>query len=781
MTTYVRYGSVLVASSIVITGVLWTGRESQAVRGEDVAALLSGVEERKIALFIPAVTNAPFVTSSNTLPANILWQKIYTEAQSAARDLAAKPTGKPGLFWIQPDTMPASGEVVAGGVGGWTHTVNAETGDYYYSPSVTDQIYTGLASTDSRVWRTGINYVRNTYPYLPVPHLFFPNTRYYSINTNGCAMWPSGNWWTETLGNDHTNVYAFWCEKFTAEISNAFVAVSSPAPKFTVSTNLLEVPNNWNGGGAGLGVSSADTNTVNANSAIVTLTSSGKSPTEFVVTDVAAATRAWFTCNVSALVIPEGSDGQVDFVLRSSLLIEEVPFATCSVTPGFSLIAYPAPFTPVNKTLGALIRVQADEDSDTKNKVGILTFTGIGSPYAKTVMALVKVDNDSTTNNGVMVDKSLVEVAKSGASENVEVNVYPPTSDYEMGIRFDKSIRTKALDETSAILNGLRSTAYVIDLATHPEALEWSSCTRYIRTGDPASASSDSESEWTYSASDEVTRLQAAYAAAAVSTNTASPVFSSGLVLFNIGGSFSTRCMKNFADTDTPQYTYSGFHDSTLTTTRYSLSGCRVRSYPSAWALQNGYVTRIRIYGIFDGQLASFFYRFAYPDIDSQYGSSDASLFHSDPYDGFFVGHETTPANFYDGKAFGTGISIGEHSTPVLRNTFSNQDTVSLTFVPSSVKRWTLLDMSEENPTDYHGFTLAAAAPAFGLSDFQRASCYYQYDYPDDYAGTWSQYKMDIGHLAQTIRMTHIVIVVDWRWKHFGSQGYEPEQNFPTW
>ncbi len=592
----------MVSAGVLITGALWYGRMTEAVRGEDIAALYAALTERAIVAY-------------HTGDGGIEWPTNHTVRAFAENSvfrgavldgLRAMATNEPEasgirVWWISPPQpgaefdWPSDGGEFAACETAWRQvdieTNYVGTSAYYrvwYEPDAASNAVCPFLTTSTRVLPATRVWPGTSPTNIPLPLVLFPHA-----SPDPAVMFPTGHWFT-AVNTNGLRAYKYGSEKWVGVDGETIGirAVAGDGAGFAADPDELEF--GWldtDPKTAALDSLSSATNLML--SALYEVHADGRNSAWFAVTD---AESSGLTPNlvVSPKKLALGEGGKKTFTVRprdaipsgvshtahftayGGVDVNVVPFGT-----GFNVDDYL--FTANNWNTPVTIYVAALDNGLPGNSAGL-----IGMEYrGETAWLAVEIsDNGDEGAADLTADPVLVSVGKLG-SGSVDISAAVATN---IRISASSQIRRDDLDEArSGLTNLFRTVAWVpFGELRFSNAVETVWGVVNETTNLVYSEEATSEGLWD------------ALVALLSESVSSGPYYETNPVLATATLSVELEQQVSFFNTDPPDTDYDadGYLLGSFTARQYS--GCSL-PYPSDAAVTNGYVRKISVYAVAEG------------------------------------------------------------------------------------------------------------------------------------------------------------------------------------
>lgn len=740
--TLIKYGCIFVSSGVIISGaLLWHAGGDKRVLGESVAEILAAQVERSQVAYLFG-DELPDFSSNNVVSTRLEFDVIYG-VLDGARSMTINNDAP--VYWIDPAAAISYVTTLVSCDAQWSHGETNASGDYVCSMTRSNAV-SELHTTGSRIAHPSIAYMPDvdTNDFSRIAKDFLGDVRLADAPLFG----DNYNWWT-AIGID-SNCYKYGCEEWHGlDPHNVTLAIEGSG--FTLSTNLLHYPyNSYSLRSFEVASTSSSTNRLLA--AVISTTLDDTWTTRTAVSDGAGALNLNIYLQSPTIELTEG--GSIEFGIHPASNSGGVEFVRwvvigSGVTADYSGSDYlywgganPSWSTTRNITVSAL------QDDDSLRAAAVIRFERSSQLGVYNYVAVSVADDESGAE--IAAAPALLSLAK-GATNSVAVSI-TITNAPTPYMYTDKRIVANNLMQARAVLTNLtRSIAFFAPASVAYES--WIQ-TRYAAVTN-AVVSGDTEVFDIYGFADAL----AAYNALdpelhSVITNTGA--YSGDLIQanFNLDAENTKDTLFNFGES-----AYSASYDAIT----HRLTGCTL-PYPSLYAITNGYVARVRIYLCVAPSLAG---RTARPQYDSYEPLSYSGYSHQ-PW-------------FYEGFGYGSGYALcsrNDGSAGLPANNFVKPEYGFVDGGFAVVNMSIVADVTA--PTTNIVFALGSAPGAFDFS-FSAKSDFEAYELLADEGGG-SRYRVGYYDHNNLVRITHLLVVVDWGWQHLNdARPFEPIVNTPSW
>jgi len=750
----IRYGTIGVTVAAAITGALWYARDRPAPHIEDIAWLRSNTHVRS-ELWDALDNDLPGFGTNVFVGVHGLWTSLYTEAMSGARLLATNVVrraeiGNDGITVMWAAGALSNGMSIAGADVAWAATTNY---GYNLSDSLKPYWLVEWRRQDptnvfERAYSTASIMAGDNdliLPYTPTQRMPVAAATYgiYApLKSDADVHGGTSNWWS--VRNVHTNIYGYSCELWTGLVEKATlqsvggsswtldpaaIRLIGQAPRSFSATDAVSTRSRYQAAALRL-----DTDLGSAYAVAYALPVYDPSELQFVEFDDPTAT------------LPEASTIQAAFRVRAArapMPGAPVAFKVTNVTPSTLESVTPAWlwFSNTNWSVWQDVYVNTGIAADGIDRAGIVRVGPVN-------FAALRVLSASGTPPPVKITPFFAEAVQNGSvslAAQITTNIAP-------AVAYNQRIRTNNLNEARAVLDGLNRTWAVIDTAS--SYFNATSVVTTVYGGDTNFPVLYDDGF--YAPADVYAWYQSAY----------SNVYSSfvpGEPLLDVWASAKIESY----DHDDPAIGTSSSAEAFLAVEYNDWLGCSA-TYPSLYAITNGFVGTIRYYGVFSSATGEPIIT-AYDQNATNIISFTADETYPDKYESLLYGVVSAVRHRPDNPA----MLFPDPVMPITNSYFTvveRQGNYDRHYVDCPVVL--LAENTCTNATGRPTFDIVAprmAGYAVAPNDHQVWSVSYRKQYSDaDHTDTLIKFR-------QSIILEQIIVEVDWLWPAI------TETNTPPW
>jgi hypothetical protein len=756
--TYGKIGLKITAGLIVgSSAVVFIGKH---IRGQHLAEPLAGFIERD-RIYDLEDTDTPD-ESYEHLSQHIRWNQFYgclTDSRTMATNVIST-SNLDLLVWEWRDITNNSD--IANCESVWTNTTAVKGSVKYYSvewdpdPDSVTNIYEKTPVTASLVDDGDtILDTRITAPRMPLAKALYGN---YQIATNATLWNGSNNWW-RIIGIDNNYVYKYACEDWGTNATETITVTSLALfPEFTITPSTIEVQEDKKRTVTATSINS-DANTLKAMA--YKLEAPDRQTAYYAVSDL--GTPGSLTLTRKTI---DTSESTATELLGVKLTAD--PLGTVNVNVGFVGTGFTIAGAPFNLTFDSgnystyqYVTNVIVPTSSTADQCG---FVGVrNSADSISHFVAVRVADTNGVNNDIVVSDTLQTVAKQG-SDTFTVNMGTGVVS-EVVETVSQFIRTNNLNQVYTVLQNLDDTIAIIDYSelTYTNEIR----RNYGSTSNANYSGSATQYDVTQCVTIANTLLQVNDG-----TNTAGAANE----LFAIDCNASVEGYENGTDTS------SRFVEADMYFR--DLKGCRL-TYPSHWAITNGYINSYSVYGLMVCQHGSRMRGGKYSEIDGLPEPQTYTNLIS------YIDDSTQPDK-YESYLFGIcdavrlrpDVTIGTDTVlqtqaagntntynAVFRSRADYYD-IDLEYVDSPLTLLATVSCTNATTVPYFDITTAYTNIQLALSDYQQ---HYM-----DLQRAGGTYDYNLIKFDTAIAIQKFVVVVDWDWEYVG-QAYNPTNYTPEW
>lgn len=779
MSNMVKYGHYFIAASIAVTGVVWLFRpDDPRIKGEDYAALFETCQN---ALVIPYLTGeqTPDWEEANRYyftdyPSNSIYSTIrYTDILKLAdrsRYIVARPDGS--IFWTQTDidadtfevAVSHGGYATAQSSGILVDSLNAggyNVTNYTYTFS-TNSFSDSFVTTATRLWQTNSQFetvnrvtaVNGPGPYqtwaktnLPLANLVYGRGAAIGL-TNSTGFQTPGSWWPflrsysypweQWNTKDRSRVYVSRKSYDNVAWTNLFVSTNIPSFSATALATGTNIP-------------------AFAGYSISTFVSPDGSESE-----IFCCIRPPSSSNGIYIGAPWPNYGVINYVTNDVRSVETSQGYYLRIwrrgAEIYSAINYATVYGPE-------VFIYSMGDAPGIDPIGGGSMSGVDYVmswlgWTTNELSVVKlwVDNPavspiyvalSTTYSGFSLSNNSFVVSTRRATTNAvsgTINVDQIPSFMELD---DTRITTNKLNAIAHVLTHLNRTVYIgphdMITATNQQAVARDVSTNYPSEyilGQPG------ETPTYYSGYDRNTQIDEIVNMNPVLTTNNWPVNSEILerVFFQYVLNGRATIYTNYLGViEYDSVVNHTGYDSRFVRSKYPMTGCSV-TYPSVWAITNGYVKRVQVYAAVE----------CIPNLSQPYINETAM--------GYYTYSHTAGGEYWNQGNYGITWSNGVINAPSVA--IESGRTTGLHRVYTGTEgNFRLTDKAVftriydiSNPTNAISFDLPAIATS--LPDFKARFAYL--NWKTAAAGARNEGWYYDHSVGWEIRISRVMIVVDW-------------------
>jgi len=585
MANYRTYGAAIMTSlGVAITGILWYQRDNNQISAEDIAELYAAFNER--------VHVAYHIGGSPTGVKELEWQtKIvpwYAKASVVHGDIMSgirgmilsNMTTDIKIWWIAPPTdttefeWPMDGDTLAQAETSW---VAYRTGTNFYGghatfcrPSAPSNAVTPWLTTSTRAVKRNRILPTITPTNYPLANLLYDHAK--PIQD---TMFPYGNWFVAVTTNSIWKAFKWGFEEWvcTEEISISKIAGAS---SFSLSKNKISL-SYFSEDPLAVTVYNSSTATNLMLSALYEVHADGRNSAWFAVTDAeTAGLSPNLVVSPRTLTVAEGGSSTFSVRPRDGIPAGS-PIRSVSLSAAGAVSVWPSTLLFGNNNWGTpqTVTVSAPYNALPGNSAGLIRLDYMG----ETAWLAVEIsDNGGDGETTLEAGNTIYDVAKGGS---VEVSFDADLST-NVTVTASYNITSNDLNETRAALTNLyRTIAWVpFEEMACASGIEMSSFVVVVGTNIPYVAQSTSEVVW------GIARDMAL-------ANKITEPSELNSKLLNINASLDF--VRGYSTLHEEPYDDYGGIGMTLKTRKFS--GCYL-PYPSWYAVQTGYVSRVKIFAV---------------------------------------------------------------------------------------------------------------------------------------------------------------------------------------
>lgn len=739
---------VMASAGILLTGVLWHSRQSTVVRGEDLADLLAGVNERTLYAYAYG-TNVLTITGTNLVTPYMQFSQLYDGAMCPARTMVTNhfDNGEIKIFWTQSDFL-ADGAIVAECETEWYVISTPEPlggiTEYYYGVTPSTNATSAIESTDSskytpltQWWPT----IKGTN--VPFPLVLFPHEKK-DVTLHG----GDNNWWTHN--GFGTNVYKYECERWR-NIGSEFLTVTKIGGLgFSNSTDTLEFPLGYLGTkSVSLHSTSTDTNILLAS--LYEVTGERRDKASFVVSDSGSALTLNLEISTRTIGVNEGST--FDMTIKPTK--NPGTLKICNITAVGDYISVDKStmlFNASNWTNAQTLTVSATENEVAGDTAAIVLLTY----ESKSSYIAVSINDNDGESNDIRVNPVIASVYKSEATA---FSVSLGTVNTNAHIDTSKFITTNNIKQAHDVLNKLNRTIAYIP-ANLAQCESGQSCDYDLNYEIATNGNFDTPT---------VETMWANKAADATATTNAAAMGDTLVDGYIWAYQYTELSQTSKGIVEDQQLSSDSFMDAAVTA--YRFTNCFL-PYPHSQAFASNYVARVAVYAV--------------------------------PYCVFPVRDRLNKAS--PGPAFSTNITEYLISTNVTASSLDAQTLglvsylslhPSSTWTHTATESWSTEEDSRSAIKQYRvakllDVTNSVSVPTFNLGTLEfpnipiesamSSEAYTEWGLPSGFSYQWGENYCYSATFEPTIIIKGYIVMVDWKWTNCNYiTPYQPVQNIPVW
>ena len=727
---------------------------------QNLADTKSGLEERKR---ISQLVNSevPSLTSEGVGP-HMIWSVLYDDALVEARIMVTNDNDNSKHIWWLCDSVSNGFDIVNADSEWYLYGVSTNT-FYQYSVSygykmTTESNVTENANVSASI-TTNDNYTYTPYVASPKHYLAIDVYDYYGeggdISGSDSIFDGDDNFWT-WVGNG-SNVYKYGCEKwfnidtYTVSVSQVYGTVHG----LTVDKSEVEIP--AIGTPQEITVTDDGTYADELGATLLKLTNPDKDDSWVIAYSEPIGIGANVVFDRYFNTVTESVTTQVAFNIKiAGAILSDLTMLISSPYTDTIDSVYPTEltFTSANWNDYQTVYVNTGIDAQTTDRGGIIRITYVSVASYLHYFPLEILNSSGDESGNIIADPVLLDVGNSSSAiSSISISNQPlPT------VLQSKYSSASNLNECNNILSNLQSTILVGD--------------SYFSTSNRVQKLSSGSTNGTHDILSGESVYTIANAVSAINS------FATPIVSWSISGSFHENSdlisiIADYKITDYKDYLpppddstldeHSSIIDASLSMRQYDYEGVEL-SYPSIWALSNGYVKSVSVYASFRSKYVVRLNN----NLTTNISSYAADTSEPNKYESHLLNIvdavRARPANI----SWQTETSFNHVIFPTTGR-FIDCPLVEIfsTNITGEVSDYISFDVNISNLTN---LTLSAG-------DYQIMS--YDQSYDLGQVETW---EYDYGKFYQTLSVDKLFTVVEWNWEHFNTNSTWVATNYvPDW